>query len=271
MQASDARRLARGFDTTKKFLPDSLSLIGAFDFLGQGEQCFISRIQGRTYANMLGLLRFTGAEADRQAKFCRLDAMMAFCMPEGYRFVPDPGVVAGVLLRRSAWSVLALASLVDLFAQAHYRSSIEPDAGLDPLWRDVFLFHLKEESRHATLDELDWRREDARLDTAARDHAVGDLITVIGAVDGILQAQARADAGYFAQACGRMLGAGELPRAGAGLLRAYRWQYLLSGVQMPHFSAILSGMLNAAQYGRVAAALAPLFDASAVPAVRAGA
>jgi len=268
VQAIDSARCARGFDTAKKFLPDGLTQIGGFAFLGRADQCFVSQVQARTYANMFGLLRLTGAAPERQALFLRLDTMMAVCMPAGYRFVPDPEVVAGVLHRRSAWSVHALTCLVDLFAQAHYRQSLQPDASLDPLWQEVFQFHLKEESRYAASDELEWRRENAKLDGEARDRAVGDLITLIGMLDGILQAQASADAGYISRSGNRPLNADALARAGAGLLEAYRWQYLLCGLQVPHFSAILGSLLNPDQHGRIAAALAPLFDASSVPQVR---
>ena len=46
----------------------------------------------------------------------------------------------------------------------------------------MFLFHWKEESQHAILDELEWRREDAKLDVGeARDAAVDDLIALVGA------------------------------------------------------------------------------------------
>ena len=73
----------------------------------------------------------------------------------------------------------------------------------------------------------------------------------------------------YSRSRNRALSRGDLERVGAGLLHAYRWQYLLSGVQVPHFSAILGSLLNPEQHGRIAAALAPLFDASALPAVRA--
>ena len=59
--------------------------------------------------------------------------------------------------------MLALTLDIELFTQAHYRSSIEPDTELSELWKDVFLFHWKEESQHAILDELEWRREHAPL------------------------------------------------------------------------------------------------------------
>ena len=64
----------------------------------------------------------------------------------------------------------------------------------------MLLFHWKGESQHAILDELEWVREDATLAPAARDTAVGELIELVGGVDGLLQVQARADAAYFCDA-----------------------------------------------------------------------
>jgi hypothetical protein len=46
----------RRFDTTHKFLPDGLSLIDAFTTLSPGEKRLVSQIQGRTYANLFGLV-----------------------------------------------------------------------------------------------------------------------------------------------------------------------------------------------------------------------
>ena len=89
----------------------------------------------------------------------------------------------------STWAVLALTCHIELFVQAHYRASIEHDDDLSELWKDVFLFHWREESQHAVLDEIEWQREDAKLTPAERDAAVDDLIALVGAVDGILQAR----------------------------------------------------------------------------------
>jgi len=265
VQGSGDLRAGHGFDIACKFMPDDLALIGGFDFLSDGERRFISQIQGRSYGRMLGLLRFTGADQERRALLQRMDAMMADCMPAGYSFVPDPAVAAGMIQRRSAWAVLALNCLVDLLIKVHYRQSIDPDPALDSRWQDLFAFHWKEESPRMALDELQWRGANTQLDDAGRDHAVGDLIGLFGMLDNILRAQAKADAGYFSRACGRVVEGGETARVEAALLHAYRWQYILCGVQVPHFSALLGGMLNRAQYSRVAAALAPLFDSAAVP------
>ena len=54
---------SRPLDRSDKFLPDGLSMAQTLDFLNEDEQRFASRIQGRTYANMFGLVeRFIGAK-----------------------------------------------------------------------------------------------------------------------------------------------------------------------------------------------------------------
>ena len=199
----------REFDFTKKFLPDGLSFVDRMPFLGADEQRLLSQIQGRSYANIFGLVeryigvkiievsrdhwlgdqtalealvRFTDEELKHQELFRRIETMIGAGMPAGYSFLPRPNDVASVVLSASTWSVLALTCLIELFTQAHYRASIEPDSELSPLFKDVFLFHWKEESQHAILDELEWVRENAKLTPEARDAAVSDLIALVGAV-----------------------------------------------------------------------------------------
>jgi hypothetical protein len=242
----------RRFHPERKYLSDGLARIAAFGSLEAAERRFVSRIQGRTYASMFGQLK-------REPLFQRIETMLAAQMPAGYVFVPRPAAVAAALSGRSAWANLALSCMMGLAAQAHYRQSVEPDASLDPLWKDIFLFHWKEEAQRAVADELDWRREDARLDGAARGRAVDELVALIAELDALLGRQASADAAYFTLAAGRAVDAGERAQLEAAFLHAYRWQYIVSGVQVPHISAVLGAMVDPAQYGRIAEALGPLF------------
>ena len=46
----------RALDIKQKFLPDGLSLVNDLEFLSADEQRFLSQVQGRTYANMFGLI-----------------------------------------------------------------------------------------------------------------------------------------------------------------------------------------------------------------------
>src|ERR1700740_3290365 len=53
----------RRLDRAKKFLPDGLSFANKLHFLSSDEKMYFSQIQGRTYANMFGLVeRFIGAK-----------------------------------------------------------------------------------------------------------------------------------------------------------------------------------------------------------------
>ncbi|MCE5233899.1 MAG: hypothetical protein ABFC67_15250 [Mizugakiibacter sp.] len=281
----------RTFETGKKFLPDALSLANELEFLDAAGQRFLSQVQGRTYANIFGLveryinakimeisrdyalgdqvalealIRFSDEELKHQELFRRIEALVARDMPAGYKIVVDPNDVARVVLSKSTWAVLGLTCHIELFTQQHYKQSIQPQEDASELYRDVFLFHWKEESQHAILDELEWRREDARLGKAERDAAVEDLIALVGAVDGILQAQAGADADYFLANAGRDFSPTEQARVRELILKAYRWQYIVSGVQGPRFIGILAELTDTEQLERITQALTPLM--SAVPA-----
>jgi hypothetical protein len=185
-------------------------------------------------------------------------------MPAGYRFVPQPNDVAAFVLGKSTWAVLALICHIELFVLAHYHQSIAPDTDSSELWKDVFLFHAREESQHAILDELEWVRENAKLTAEERDRAVDDLIDLVAGVDGLLRVQAKADADYFLSQCGRKLPAREAETVQAGVLYAYRWQYIISGVQDARFTEILGGMIDTAQAKRIGAALEPILNSAAM-------
>ena len=275
----------RQFDRANKFLPDGLTLVNKLDFLSPDEKIYFSQVQGRTYANMFGLVeryinakvlelsrdywlgdqvalealvRFGDEELKHQALFRRIEAMTAQAMPPGYSFAWNPNEVAAAVLSKSSWSVLALTLHIELFTQSHYRESIREDAGLSELFKDVFFFHWREECQHAIMDELEWRRVDAGTSDAARDIAVDELIQLVVAVDGIVQGQAAADGDYFARTCGRQLTGFETGMVQKTLLEAYRWQYILSGAQHPHFARTLASLTTDAQLGRIHDALSGL-------------
>jgi len=274
----------RRFDTGLKYLPDGLSLLDTLP-LSDAEKRFASQIQGRTYANIFGLVerfitaklldvgrehslgdqhalealvRFSDEEIKHQELFRRIEAMIGETMPDGYRFGIDADAVARAVLSHSTWAVLMLTLHIELFVQLHYRESIEPGEGLSELFKDVFLFHWKDECQHAVLDELELRRHDATLDSESRDRGVDDFIRLVSAVDGILEIQAKADAAYFAANCGRALADDEAALVAARFLKAYRWQYILSGASHPRFQAILQALVAGPQMERITAAIGAL-------------
>jgi hypothetical protein len=277
----------RELDFSHKFLPDTLSKAAELDFLTDAEQRTLSHVQGRTYAYLFGLVerfisakvldqsiehrlgdqvamealvRFGDEELKHQELFRRVEAMIARGMPEGYSMVADPNEVARAVLSKSAWAVLALTSHIELFVQSHYESSIDADPAVSPMFRDIFRYHWMEECHHVILDELEWRRVHAGLTAEERDRSVSDLIDLVGAVDGILQAQAAVDSAYFLRLCERNFPEGQQHALRDLVLRAYRWQYIISGVQHPHFGRLLTEMTTPVQMERIQKALAPILN-----------
>src|SRR6476619_2325651 len=115
----------RDFEMDYKLLPDSISGIQRFEFLHPQEARLLSQIQGRTYANMFGLverfinckvlelsqhhctgdqvalealIRFSDEELKHQELFRRIEKLIAGKMPPGYHFLPQPNDVASVVL-----------------------------------------------------------------------------------------------------------------------------------------------------------------------------
>ena len=118
----------RELDFTRKFLPDGISQVDRLGFLNPDQQRSLSQIQGRTYANMFGLVerfitakileitrdhwfgdqvalealvRFCDEELKHQELFRRVEAMIAERMPEGYGFSWNPNEVASAVMEKS--------------------------------------------------------------------------------------------------------------------------------------------------------------------------
>lgn len=277
----------RTFDFSRKFLPDGLSKIDGLEFLSADDARLLSQVQGRTYAYLFGLVerfisakmldqsrghifddqlalealvRFSSEEIKHQELFRRMESMIGAQLPAGYRQVADPNDVARAVLAASTWSVLALTCHIELFVQAHYAESIAPGDELCPLFKDVFRFRWKDESRHVVLDELEWKAEHAKLSPEQHDQAINDLIMLVAAVDGLLQAQSAADVDYFTRNASRAFAEEEVARIKSGVLAAYRWQYIVSGVQNKRFGELLASMTTAPQKSRIQAALAPIIS-----------
>ena len=273
----------REFDFNHKFLPDGLTMVGELAFLTEAERRSLGHVQGRTYAFFLGLVErficakildqspehrppdrvaieepvaFDDEEIKYQELFRRVAAFIASGMPGGYATVANPNKIARMVLSKSNWAVLALTCHIELFVQSHYEHSLDEDASLSPLFKDIFRVHWRAKCQEAILDEFAWRRVDARLTPDERDAAVDDLIELVAAVDGIMRGQAAVDAAYFLRLCDRNF-TDDAQRAIRDLFfKAYRWQYIVSGMQHRHFRRLLSEFTTPAQRQRIQRALA---------------
>jgi hypothetical protein len=229
------------------------------------ERFIVAKILELTRNHWLGdqialeaLVRFCDEELKHEELFRRVELMIASGMPPGYYFRWDPNEVAGAVLSKSTWAVLGLIYQIELFTQTHYKESIEPDENLDALYKDLFLFHWKEEVTHALMDELEWPIEDQKLTPAEREQAVTELIELVSDMDSILQAQAADDIEYFSQNCGRSFNEEEKQKILTGVLEAYRWQYIFSGTTHHSFTALLNKLTTESQRQRLSGALAAI-------------
>ncbi len=269
----------------KKYLPDGISKVHTLPFLDHRQQVLLSQIQGRTYVNMFGmverfigvkvldlcrgyalgdqialqaLVRFVDEELRHQELFRRIEQLAARHMLPGYQFVLPVIDVAMSVLGKSTWAVLALACQLELFTQAHYRESVEAGEQICELYKDVFLYHWRDESQHALIDEIEWRRENNMLDATQRDLAVNDLIYLVQVVDGLVRKQAVVDASFFARICGTELSRLQRQQLHVCVLQAYRWQYIVAGLQDIHFNQILGRMITVEHAAKISQCIANL-------------
>lgn len=190
----------------------------------------LGRVQRQTHVNTTRLLeRCLGAAlvaqpAQQAAADAPIDTLPQAGAPWGYRFFPRDEDVAEFLRKHSRWSVLALACHVEAPPQ----------------------------SRAA----LEWMRENARLDAAARDAAVKDLITLFQGIDMLLILQTDWDVGCVAAASTPRPAQRDLESLHAALLRAYRQRHIAAGMNRPQFARLMATLVTVDQATRIRAELA---------------
>ena len=96
------------------------------------------------------------------------------------------------------------------------------------------------------------------LTDAEVDQGVNDLIDLVVAVDAVITTQAEADAAYFLENCEGGYDDVQSMAAREVMRQAYRWQYIVSGVQLERFQQGLAQKVTAEQMERVQQALTPL-------------
>lgn len=76
----------------------------------------------------------------------------------------------------------------------------------------------------------------------------------------MIQAQVKDDVDYFLDITERDFNAEEITSVEKTVLEAYRWQYIVSGVEHPRFSKILSDMITPSQLKRIQSALGSILQ-----------
>ena len=257
----------RDFDYSKRFLPNRLSGVDAIRCLNDREKLKLNQIMGNAYCHLFAfveeyiipqaleaaqkdiygdetrlrtLLRFAEDESKHQELFRRSTALFAEGFGVQCGLIPGQEDVARVVLSKSRLCSYLLTSMIEWFTQLHYVEHVRDRGELDPLFRDLVKYHWMDEAQHAKIDTLlieEIVREIAEED---RETAVDELLELGGAVDGLLSQQTDLDLESLAKALGRKFSKDEKEEIQRNIHRAYRWTFLVSGLEHPNFVRIVS-------------------------------
>jgi hypothetical protein len=185
------------------------------------------------------LLRFAEEEVKHQEMLRRAVAQFEAGFGVVCGLVPGREQVARVVLDTSPLTALLLTSMIEWFTQLHYVEHVRDHAELDELFRDILRFHWIDESRHARMDSLLIDEVAAGLTPDQREGAIDQLLELGGAVDGLLGQQIELDIDALQQATGRAFTEVEREEIRTHQRHAYRWTFLVSGLQHPNFVRIV--------------------------------
>ena len=261
----------RNFDFDKAFLPERMAGVREISCLSAEEQRMLNQIRANSYCHIFAFVEeyivpmvLDNARSDVYGDESRLRSLLRFAeeetkhqemmdracrqFAEGFGvecgLVPGREAVAEAVLATSPLTALLLTSMIEWFTQLHYTEHVRDRADLDGLFRDLLRFHWIDESRHARLDSL-LIDEVARTMTAKeREEAVDELLELGAAVDGLLAQQLELDIETLEKRSGRSFTDVERQEIRAHQQRAYRWTFLVSGLQHPKFVGIVEQLTN---------------------------
>jgi hypothetical protein len=257
----------RDFDFSKPFLPDRIAGVQDIACLSDREKLQLNQIRANAYCHLFAFVEefivpmvLENATRDVYGDETRLWSLLRFAEEEvkhqemmrraGAQFESGFGVHCGLVAGREAiaeavlktppLAALLLTSLIEWFVQLHYIAHVRDEQDLDPLFRDILRFHWIDESRHARLDSLLIDEVASDLPAETREQAVDELLALGGAVDGLLAQQLDLDIEALESSIGRVLTADDKDEIRSAQQRAYRWTFLVSGLEHPKFAEIVS-------------------------------
>ena len=274
----------RDFDYSKRFLPNRLSGVDGIRCLDDREKLKLNQIMGNAYCHIFGyveeyiipqaleaaqrdvygnetrlrtLLRFAEDESKHQELFRRSTALFEKGFGVRCGLIPAREEVARMVLSKSRLCGYLLTSMIEWLTQLHYLEHVRDRGELDGLFRDLVKYHWLDEAQHAKIDSLLIDEITQEIAAEDREAAVDELLELGGAVDGLLSQQADLDLASLETAIGRKLSDTEKAEIKAHTHRAYRWTFLVSGLEHPNFVQIVGELTSRGQakLGAVARAL----------------
>jgi hypothetical protein len=188
------------------------------------------------------LLRFAEEEVKHQEMMRRACEQFAEGFGSHCELIAGREAVAQAVLSTSPLAALLLTSLIEWFVQLHYVEHVRDDQDLDPLFRDLLRYHWIDESRHAKLDALLIDEVATVLSDEDRDRAIDEVLDLGSAIDGLLAQQMGLDIEALERATSRDFAADERDQIRSAQQRAYRWTFLVSGLEHPKFVQIVDAV-----------------------------
>jgi hypothetical protein len=261
----------RDFDFRKPFLPERIAGVAEIGCLSDDERRMLNQIRGNSYCHVFAFVEeyivplvIDRARADVYGDETRLWSLLRFAEEEvkhqemlrraGEQFqagfgvacslVPGREEIARVVLDTSPLTALLLTSMIEWFTQLHYVEHVRARDELDELFRDILRFHWIDESRHAKLDSLMIDEVTNGLPIDQREQAIDTLLDLGMAVDGLLAQQIELDIHALERATGRSFADDEKDEIRTRQRRAYRWTFLISGLEHPNFVRIVEELTD---------------------------
>jgi hypothetical protein len=259
----------RTFDFTKSFLPERLAGVETITCLTAGEKRSLNQIRANSYCHLFAfveeyivpmvmananrdvygdetrlwsLLRFAEEELKHQEMMRRACDLFAAGFAAECGLVPGREAVAEAVLSTSPLTALLLTSMIEWFVQLHYVEHMRDDQQLDPLFRDILRYHWIDEARHAKLDTLLIDEVASAATPAERETAIDQLLQLGMAVDGLLAQQLELDIEALERATARSFSTDEKDEIRTSQRRAYRWTFIVSGLEHPKFTDIIDAV-----------------------------
>jgi hypothetical protein len=279
------------FDCSLRWLPTSLSGASKVTCLNEDERRKLTQIEMAAYAHLFAYVEefiaptMVGLAQDYEIEQrVAFDALTNFAAEEVkhmnfFRAIRDrvsetlgfePELLGGqdqtarYVMSKSTGAVLLLTAAIEWFTQRHFQEAMRDDTQLDSFTKDIFRAHWQEECQHAKMDHIETLRAFEQMDAAECDRSIDELIELVGAVDGLLQTQARYDVDNLEQHIGRRLSEMHRSEIEREVLSAKRWTFIESGTSHPRFLELFAEVSTPEQQARVGAALETVLGLAAV-------
>ena len=251
----------RNFDFSKRFLPNRLTGVDEIGCLNDNEKLQLNQIMGNGYCHIFAfveefiipavteeamkdvygdevrarsLLRFAEEELKHQELFRKSVDLFGQGFGSECGLIPGREEVAKIVRSKSKLTVMILTAIIEWFTQLHYIEHVRDDSDLDGLFRDLLRFHWMEEAQHAKLDTLLIGEVAEQLTLEERETAIDEVIELGGAIDGLLAQQIGLNIEALEKVTGRTFTAAEKEEITTKTQRAWRWTFLVSGLQHPN-------------------------------------